>query len=108
VLEAFEVKRVNSIQLRLSLVGSGPVLNQEPVAVLLAEPAPVVLFVPGFGASSLDFTLIVHVRDVADQQPVQHELNKRIFKRFRQEGIEIPFPTRTIYVKEPAPEKIMK
>jgi small-conductance mechanosensitive channel len=70
------------------------------VAGLLAEPAPAVRFVPGFGASSLDFTLICHVSDALDQQPVQHELHKRIFKRFKREGIEIPFPTRTVYVKE--------
>ena len=67
---------------------------------LLDGPAPVVRFIPGFGASSLDFTLICHVCEVIDQQPVQHEINKRIFKRLKQEGIEIPFPTRTVYVKE--------
>jgi len=51
-----------------------------------------VRFTPGFGASSLDFKLICHVREVIEQQPVQHELHKRIFRRFKQEGIEIPFP----------------
>lgn len=69
---------------------------------LLADPAPLVRFMPGFGSSSLDFTLICHVNEVLDQQPVQHELHKRIFKRFKQEGIEIPFPTRTVYLKESA------
>lgn len=73
---------------------------------LLAEPAPVVRFVPGFGSSSLDFTLFCHIKDVSALQPVQHELNKRIFKRFRQEGIEIPFPTRTMYVHEPVLKKL--
>jgi small-conductance mechanosensitive channel len=72
------------------------------VAGLLAEPAPLVRFIPGFGASSLDFTLICHVREVTDQQLAQHELHKRIFKRFKQEGIDIPFPTRTVYLKDPA------
>jgi len=69
------------------------------VAGLLADPPPAVRFVPGFGDSSLNFTLVCHVKDVLDQPLVQHELNKRIFKRFKQEGIEIPFPTRTVYVK---------
>jgi small-conductance mechanosensitive channel len=72
---------------------------------LLAEPAPTVRFIPGFGASSLDFTLICHVSDVLDQQPVQHELHKRIFKRFKLEGVEIPFPTRTVHVRESASKK---
>jgi small-conductance mechanosensitive channel len=39
------------------------------------------------------------VREFTDQYPVQHELRKRIFKRFRQEGIEIPFPHRTVYLR---------
>ncbi|HEY6010782.1 MAG TPA: mechanosensitive ion channel family protein [Nitrospirota bacterium] len=75
------------------------------VSGLLAEPAPIVRFLPGFGPSSLDFTLICHVSDALDQMPVQHELNKRIFRRFKLEGIEIPFPTRTVYVREAAPKK---
>jgi small-conductance mechanosensitive channel len=62
------------------------------------------MFVPGFGASSLGFTLVCRVRDYTDQQPVKHELHKRILKRFRQEGIDIPFPTRTVYVKNTLPE----
>ena len=66
---------------------------------LLAEPAPFVRFIPGFGNSSLDFTLICQVAEFVDQYLVQHELRKRIFKRFRAEGIEIPFPIRTVYLK---------
>jgi small-conductance mechanosensitive channel len=66
---------------------------------LLAEPAPFVRFIPGFGDSSLDFTLICQVSEFVDQYLVQHELRKRIFRRFRREGIEIPFPIRTVYMK---------
>jgi small-conductance mechanosensitive channel len=67
---------------------------------LLAEPAPFVRFIPGFGNSSLDFTLICQVAEFVDQYLVQHELRKRILKRFRREGIEIPFPIRTLYIKD--------
>jgi small-conductance mechanosensitive channel len=55
-----------------------------------------VRFIPGFGQSSLDFSLIVQVRQFTDQYLVQSELRKRILKRFEAEGIKIPFPTRTI------------
>jgi small-conductance mechanosensitive channel len=72
---------------------------------LLTDPAPSVRLVPGFGASSLDFTLQCSVREITDQQLVQHVLHKRIFKRFKQEGIDIPFPTRVVYVKESVEEK---
>lgn len=66
---------------------------------LLAEPAPFVRFIPGFGDSSLDFTLICQVAEFVDQYLVQHELRKRIFKRFQREGIEIPFPIRTVHLR---------
>lgn len=65
---------------------------------LLAEPAPFVRFIPGFGESSLDFTLICQVAEFVDQYLVQHELRKRILLRFRKEGIQIPFPVRTVHL----------
>lgn len=65
---------------------------------LLADPPPTVRFAPGFGEFSLDFTLFVNVNEVTDKYFVQHELRKRIFTRFREVGIEIPFPRRTIYI----------
>ncbi|HVC19197.1 MAG TPA: mechanosensitive ion channel family protein [Vicinamibacterales bacterium] len=67
---------------------------------LLDDPAPVVRFNPGFGDSSLNFTLVFHVAEFSEQYRVQHELRKRILKRFRAAQIEIPFPTRTVHVKE--------
>jgi small-conductance mechanosensitive channel len=70
---------------------------------LLATPAPLVRFIPGFGQSSLDLTLVVSVREFADQQLVQHELRLRILRRFRAEGIEIPYPSRTVYLHGEGP-----
>lgn len=82
------------------------IVTEEAVAAvgqipgLLGDPAPFVRFIPGFGESSLDFTLICQVAEFVDQYLAQHELRKRIFRRFRQEGVEIPFPHRTVYVRE--------
>ncbi|HUL00654.1 MAG TPA: mechanosensitive ion channel family protein [Nitrospirota bacterium] len=64
------------------------------------ETPPSVLLVPGFGASSLDFTLFCRVKDIVDQQRVLHELRKRIITRFKKDGVDIPFPSQTLYVKE--------
>jgi small-conductance mechanosensitive channel len=66
---------------------------------LLPEPAPFVRFIPGFGEYSLDFTLICQVASFVDQYLVQHELRHRIFRRFLREGIEIPFPVRTVHLR---------
>jgi small-conductance mechanosensitive channel len=65
---------------------------------LLSDPAPFVRFIPGFGASSLDFTLICRVSTYVDQYLAQHELRKQILKRFRAEGIQIPFPQQDVHL----------
>ncbi len=76
------------------------VKGAEEIPGMLSYTAPSVRLIPGFGDSSLDFTLVCQVKEFADQYPVQHELRKRIFNRFKKEGIEIPFPIRTVYLKE--------
>lgn len=65
---------------------------------LLTDPPPVVRLIPGFGSSSLGITLTCYVREFADQFLVQHEMRKRILKRFRQEGIELPIPAQAIHL----------
>ena len=75
---------------------------QDDLAGLLADPEPVAQLIPGFGPSSLDFTLYVQVRRFDDQFSVQSELRKRILARFQKEGIEMPFPTQTVIVQRPA------
>jgi small-conductance mechanosensitive channel len=68
---------------------------------LLKDPAPSARLIPGFGDSSLNFSLNFSVAEYNDQFLVQHELRKRILRRFKEEGIQIPFPTRTVEFREP-------
>ncbi len=72
--------------------------TSKEVPGLLSEPVPFVRLIPGFGESSLDFTLIVQVSEFVNQYLVQHDLRKRIFARFRKEGVEIPFPQRVVHL----------
>lgn len=67
---------------------------------LLNQPTPTVRLIPGFGHSALEFTLGFYVAEFKDQFLVQHELRKRILRRFRAEGIDMPFPTRRVYLKQ--------
>jgi small-conductance mechanosensitive channel len=67
---------------------------------LLADPAPAVRLIPGFGASSLDFTLNCQIEDAVNQGKIVHELRKRIFKRLKEEGVEIPFPQQIVHLRE--------
>jgi len=52
-----------------------------------------------FGESSIDFRVFIGAIDYSGQWSVTHEFIKRLHKRFKLEGIEIPFPIRTIYNK---------
>jgi small-conductance mechanosensitive channel len=52
-----------------------------------------------FGDSSIDFNTILRVKTFRDQFLVRHEFVKRLHRRYREEGIEIPFPIRTVYMK---------
>ena len=65
---------------------------------LLADPAPYVELIPGFGAYALNLQLNFTVANYEDQFPAQHELRKRILARFRREGIAIPLPQRDVHV----------
>ena len=73
---------------------------------LLLDPAPSVALNPGFGESSLDFSLGVNVRRFEDQVPVQSELRKRILARFAAQGIVVPFPMRTVGLDPPTLESL--
>jgi small-conductance mechanosensitive channel len=66
------------------------------IPTLLTEPAPSAKLIPGFGAYSLDFTLVCQVASFVDQFDVQHEVRKRILARFRAEGIEMPYPIQVV------------
>lgn len=67
---------------------------------LAQDFGPVVRFT-NMGDFSLDFLLVLRVQTFNDQFSAQHELRKRIFKRLREEKIEIPFPVRTVYLYTP-------
>lgn len=49
-----------------------------------------------FGDFSVNFTVILRGKDFVSQHVIKHEFIKRLHKRYRQEGIEIPFPVRTV------------
>lgn len=70
---------------------------------LLGEPKPTVRLIPGFGESSLDFTLVCHIASFVDQFEVQHQLRRRLLARLRAEKIDLPFPTRVLYVHADGP-----
>ena len=57
--------------------------------------APVVRY-QKFNDSSIDFNAVMHVQTFTNQYLLKHEFIKEITKRYRVEGINIPFPIRTL------------
>ena len=57
--------------------------------------APVVRF-QCFNDSSIDFNAVLHVQIFTNQYVLKHEFIKAITRRYREEGINIPFPIRTL------------
>ncbi|MFW5719606.1 MAG: mechanosensitive ion channel family protein [Candidatus Dojkabacteria bacterium] len=52
-----------------------------------------------FGDFSIQFTVILRVQKFVDQYYVKHEFVKLLHKTYEKEGIEIPFPIRTVEIK---------
>lgn len=56
-----------------------------------------------FADFSINFNVIMHGREFTDQYTLTHELVKKLHKRYKKEGIEIPFPIRTVHIEETTP-----
>jgi potassium-dependent mechanosensitive channel len=68
---------------------------------ILEDPAPSAIFT-GFGNSSLDFELRVWISDIVKRLVVRSELGQYVDRRFREEGVEIPFPQRDLHLRSVA------
>lgn len=69
--------------------------------VMRATPGGVPDFKPfiryhTFGEYSVNFSVVLRAKEFVDQYLIKHEFIKRLHVRYQQEGITIPFPTRTV------------
>lgn len=72
------------------------VLQEIPGGV--ADFQPVVRYTE-FGDSAIAFNTVLRIKEYSDQALIKHEFIKRLHQRFEREGIEIPFPIRTVYLQ---------
>ncbi|WP_245448004.1 mechanosensitive ion channel domain-containing protein [Neorhizobium sp. T6_25] len=67
----------------------------DQVPEVLRNPEPHVEFL-SFGPSSLNFELRFHLADMGEGLRIRNNLRIAILKRFKEEGIDIPFPQQEI------------
>ena len=77
---------------RVTLEVASSVMQQVDEAV---DIPPAVRF-HTFGESSIDFNVTLHSSQFDHQFLIKHEFIKALTKRYREEGIEIPYPVRTV------------
>lgn len=71
--------------------------------VMMNVPGGVPTFEPfiryhTFSDSGINFTVILRASEYVDQYLLKHEFIKRLYKRYLEEGIEIPYPQRDLHI----------
>ncbi len=63
------------------------------------DSPPASIMFKDFGSSSLDFILHFYSKDFWDIEYIKSDLRKKIFKSFKENSVEIPFPQREVWMK---------
>lgn len=84
---------------RVTIEAGKEVMKQ--VAGGVAEFEPFIRY-HTFSDSSINFTVILRGKTFVDQYLVKHEFIKRLHRRYAEAGITIPFPIRTVHLRQPS------
>ncbi len=73
---------------------------------VLSHPEPKAWLL-GFGDSAWNMRLLAWVGDPQGRRQIHSDINCAIVKKFRENGVEIPFPQRDLHVRSPVPLPLM-
>ena len=90
-------------QALLEVAKDHPQVIQAPRTHVPSVTAPLVRFV-NFGASSLNFELLVWISDIPQQFDIASDLHFMIDEKFREHDISIPFPQQDVYLHHEYPQ----
>ncbi len=80
---------------RITLEVARELMKTHPDGVPDFEP---LIRYTAFRESSINFNVILRSKEPTARFVIAHEFIKRLHKRYKEEGIEIPFPIRTVYL----------
>lgn len=82
---------------RVTIEVAKEVMREVPGGVPEFEPS---ITYHTFGEFSIHFSVNMRAREFVNQYLIKHEFIKRLHKRYKEEGITIPFPIRTVYINK--------
>ncbi len=59
-----------------------------------------------YGDSSINYDIIFRLKDFVMHRKVRNEINSALWYKFKEKGIEIPFPIRTVIIKDKKDQNI--
>ena len=77
----------------------------QAVDIILKDPAPSV-FIDNFGASGIDFRLMVWINDALMTPSIRSDLHFAVWDIFKAHNIEIPFPQRELHLSTSAEQLV--
>jgi small-conductance mechanosensitive channel len=83
------------------------VTSNDRVVINDGDKRPSVGFID-FGDNALEFRVRFFVKDVLEQWSVTSDVREHIDRRFREEGIVIPFPQRTLSILPPERDEVVR
>ncbi len=82
---------------RVTIDVAKEVMQNVPGSIPDFEPF---VYYQGFEDFKINFLVFLRVVEFSAQRLVKHEFIKRLHQRYRKEGIEIPLPSRYVYLRE--------
>ncbi|MCL0044154.1 mechanosensitive ion channel family protein [Dehalococcoidia bacterium] len=77
------------------------IMQEIPGAVKEYQPS---IWYTGFGDSNINFWVVLRALGYMESWVVKHNFIQALFSRYNEEGIEISFPARNVFLKGPTPQ----
>lgn len=87
-----DLEKVENITTSVAKEVLKEIYNEENDEVLIRYSA--------LGEYGISFNVIIKIKEFSQQYLIRHEFIKRLHKKYKEEGIVIPYPVRKIYIEE--------